>query len=101
MLFYAVALYIPLIISGNILCGSYKPLDHFGVCTCTTFEDGQLIQADCTKHSWLQQLPSFAMDILQLMTSIDMSGTVFCRNATVRTTVHNKTILCLDRASGE
>ena len=104
MLFGAVTLfYMPLIVNGNILCGSYVSGGHFGVCTCTTLRDGLHLQADCTKLSWLRQLPSFSTYILQLITLIDMSGTMFCHShsTSLKTTAHNKTILCRGSTTGE
>jgi hypothetical protein len=100
MLFYAAFLYMPLIVSGNILCGLYKPLERFGVCTCTTLDDRPPSQADCTKYSWLQQLPSFSMHILHHIRLIDMSGTVFCHTTSLKTTAYNKTVLCMDSTTG-
>ena len=95
------ALCISTVTNTVILCGSYKSLQRFNVCDCATLSNG-LIQADCTKSSWLQQIPSFSSHLVQHITLVNMSGTVFCHTVLQKVTdVYNASIVCLPTDTGE
>ena len=101
LLLFTFVLCINAVTNTAILCGSYKSLQRFNVCDCITLYDGG-IQADCTKSSWLQQVPSFSSYIVQHITLVNMSGTAFCHNAIQKVTgVHKASIVCLATDKGE